>query len=83
MADDESAEWGKSERAQQRLDKAVAALEQAVEERLVEGRKAADADVAKLRQENDRLRALNEMVSRRLDVAIKRLNGVLDNAGGA
>ena len=73
----------KVERALEHLDKAVARLEAAIEggARLAsqgDGETAAPAgEIEALREENSRLRALNENVSDRLDGAIERLRAAI------
>ena len=74
MANEETADLDKAERARQRLDKAVAELESALE-----GRLAAAADLDALRRENARLRSINDTVSKRLDSTIERLHRLLES----
>lgn len=77
MADKETADLDKAERARQRLDKAVAELERAVESRL-----AVAADLDAMRRENARLRSINDTVSKRLDSTIERLHALLESEPG-
>ncbi len=75
----------KVERAQSRLDAAVARLEKALRQQgggspLASGDEAQAQELEGLLSENSRLREINETVSARLDGAIGRLNAVIGEA---
>lgn len=69
------------EKARRRIDAAAGDVERLIErqgERHREAAEKAKADLAAVRSENQRLRNLNEIVSKRLDATVKRLCGLLD-----
>jgi flagellar biosynthesis chaperone FliJ len=71
----------RTEKARQRIEAAAADLEHLIEKQEQRSRQAAEkaqADLASLKSENQRLRTLNETVTKRLDATIKRLRGMLD-----
>jgi len=74
----------KVERARVRLDAAVARLEKALKQQGGAAAVSVDPNLAReleaLRDENSRLRGVNETVSARLDSAIGRLNAVIGEA---
>ena len=71
----------RTEKARQRIDAAAQDFERLIErqeERYRQTTEKAQTDVATLKSENQRLRTLNEAVTKRLDATIKRLRGMLD-----
>lgn len=64
-------------RARERLERAVAAMEAVIEDRIADSG-ADESDIDVVRAENRALREATETVSMRLDAAIDRLRAVLD-----
>lgn len=78
MAESGSAKPKRVEEASQRLRRAVARLEAAVEARAARGGNGSARAIEALRTENAALKETTDVVSRRLDGLIGRLRGVAE-----